>query len=69
MMGRFGYGHHGDCGCCHDDASWYGRGPAWAWQPAMTRDDVVQDMEDYKAQLEAEITALEKRISSLKEKK
>jgi hypothetical protein len=35
----------------------------------MTRDEVVQDMQDYKAQLEAEITALEKRINGLKEKK
>jgi hypothetical protein len=34
----------------------------------MTKDDVIGDMEDYKTQLEAEITALEKRISSLKEK-
>jgi predicted nucleic acid-binding Zn-ribbon protein len=34
----------------------------------MTRNEVVEDMEDYKAQLEAEITALEKRINSLKEK-
>jgi hypothetical protein len=34
----------------------------------MTKDDVIEDMEDYKAQLEAEITALEKRISGLKEK-
>jgi len=69
-MGRFGYGHHGHCGCyCHDDPSWYGRGPVSGWQPAMTRDEVVQDMQDYKAQLEAEITALEKRINGLKEKK
>jgi hypothetical protein len=34
----------------------------------MTKDDVIEDMQDYKAELEAEITALEKRISSLKEK-
>lgn len=34
----------------------------------MTKDEVVGEMEDYKAQLEAEITALEKRISTLKEK-
>jgi chaperonin cofactor prefoldin len=34
----------------------------------MTKDDVIEEMQDYKAQLEAEITALEKRISSLKEK-
>jgi chaperonin cofactor prefoldin len=34
----------------------------------MTKDDVIEDMQDYKAELEAEITALEKRISSLREK-
>jgi hypothetical protein len=34
----------------------------------MTKGEVVEEMEDYKAQLEAEITALEKRISTWKEK-
>jgi chaperonin cofactor prefoldin len=34
----------------------------------MTKDEIVDEMEDYKARLEAEITALEKRISTLKEK-
>jgi polyhydroxyalkanoate synthesis regulator phasin len=34
----------------------------------MTIDDVVEDMETYKAELEAEIAALEKRINTLKEK-
>jgi chaperonin cofactor prefoldin len=34
----------------------------------MTKDEVVEEMEDYKARLEAEITTLEKRIGSLKEK-
>lgn len=34
----------------------------------MTKDEVVEDMEGYKAELEAEITALEKRINTLKEK-
>jgi len=34
----------------------------------MTKDEVVDEMKDYKARLEAEITALEKRINSLKEK-
>jgi chaperonin cofactor prefoldin len=34
----------------------------------MTKDDVIEEMQDYKTQLEAEITALEKKISSLKEK-
>jgi hypothetical protein len=65
-MGRFGYGH---CDCvCHGGHGWYGRRGIWGWQPPMTKDEVVGEMEDYKAQLEAEITALEKRISSLKEK-
>lgn len=69
MMGRFGYGHggHRDCGC-HGDPGWYGRGRTWGWQPPMSRNEVVEEMEDYKARLEAEITALEKRINSLKEK-
>jgi hypothetical protein len=68
-MGRFGYGHGGHCGCeCHGDPSWYGQGRTWGWQPPMTKDEVVEEMEDYKARLEAEITALEKRIGSLKEK-
>jgi hypothetical protein len=68
-MGRFGYGHGGHCDCeCYGGPSWYGRGRTWGWQPPMTKDEVVEDMEDYKARLEAEITALEKRINSLKEK-
>jgi hypothetical protein len=66
-MGRFGYGHWEHCGC-HAGPGWYGRGPAWSWQAPMTKDEVVEDMEDYKAQLEAEITVLEKRIKALKEK-
>jgi hypothetical protein len=68
-MGRFGYGHWGHCGCgCHAGPGWDARGAAWGWQAPMTKDEVVEDMEDYKAQLEAEITALEKRINTLKEK-
>lgn len=68
-MGRFGYGHGGHCDCeCHGGPGWYGRGRTWGWQPPMTNDEVVGEMEDYKARLEAEITALEKRINSLKEK-
>jgi hypothetical protein len=67
-MGRFGYGHGGHCGChCHAGPELYGRGQAWGWRPPMTKDEVVEEMEDYKAQLEAEITSLEKRISKLKE--
>ena len=65
-MGRYGYGH---CGCnCHDGPGGYGRGYGWGWRNPLTKDEVVGEMEDYKAQLEAEITALEKRINSLKEK-
>ncbi|HUK49831.1 MAG TPA: hypothetical protein VLV18_02250 [Terriglobales bacterium] len=68
-MRRFGYGHGGHCGCgCNEGAGWHGRGYGGGWQSPMTKDEVVEEMEDYKAQLEAEITALEKRISTLKEK-
>jgi hypothetical protein len=68
-MRRFGYWHGGHCGChYHDGPGWYGRGQGWGWGSPMTKDDVIEEMQDYKAQLEAEITALEKRISSLKEK-
>lgn len=68
-MGRFGYGHWGHYGCgCHAGPGWYWPGQALGWQPPMTRNEVVEEMEDYKAQLEAEITALEKRINTLKEK-
>jgi hypothetical protein len=74
MMRGYGYAHwcHGHCGCgCHEGPSWYGygRGPAWGWQAPATKDEVVEDMETYKAELEAEITALEKRINAMKEKK
>lgn len=75
MMRGYGYGHWGHgghCGCgCHEGSGWYGygRGPPWGWQAPTTKDEVVEDMETYKAELEAEITALEKRISALKEKK
>ena len=68
-MGRFGYGHGEHCDCnCHTGPYGYGRGPAWGWQSPITKDEVVEEMEDYKSRLEAEITALEKRINSLKEK-
>ena len=67
-MGRFGYGHWEHCHCnCHAGPSPYGRGLGYGWQPPMTKDEVVEEMEDYKARLEAEITTLEKRIGSLKE--
>ncbi len=67
-MGRFGYGWHGGhCGCgCHTGPSWYG--PGYGSYSTPTKDEVVEEMEDYKARLEAEITALEKKINSLKEK-
>jgi hypothetical protein len=68
-MGRFGYGHGGGCDCyCHSGPGLSGRGPFWRWQAPATKDEMVDEMEDYKARLEAEITALEKRIKSLKEK-
>jgi hypothetical protein len=68
-MGRFGYGHWEHCHCnCYAGPGPYGRGLGYGWQPPMTKDEVVEEMEDYKARLEAEITALEKRIGSLKEK-
>jgi len=66
-MGRFGYGHWEHCHCnCHAGPAWYSRGYGSYSTP--TKDEVVEEMEDYKARLEAEITALEKRINSLKEK-
>ena len=70
-MGRFGYGwhggHEGHCGCgCHAGPAWNDRGYGSYSTP--TKNEVVEEMEDYKARLEAEITALEKRINSLKEK-
>lgn len=52
------YGWNGQCGCCC--------GPVWAYP--RSRDEVVEEMEDYKASLESEIAALEKRIKSVKEK-
>ncbi|MDG6918696.1 MAG: DUF5320 domain-containing protein [Nitrososphaerota archaeon] len=54
------YGRGGQCGCnCS--------GPGYFWP--RSRDEAVEELEDYKAGLESEITALEKRIQSLKEKK
>jgi hypothetical protein len=66
-MRRYGYWHGGHCGC-HWHGWHGGYGPAWAWEPAATKDEVLEDMQDYKAELEAEITALEKRINTLREK-
>ena len=53
------YGWNGQCGC-------YCGGPSWAYPSS--RDEVVEEMEGYKASLESEIAALEKRIKALKEK-
>ncbi len=59
-MPRYGYGWGGPCGCnC--------AGPGFFWP--RSRDEVVEDLEDYKASLESEITTLEKRIQALREKK
>ncbi|MCL4356189.1 MAG: DUF5320 domain-containing protein [Nitrososphaerota archaeon] len=57
-MQRYGWG--GQCGCSCS-------GPGY-FRPT-SRDEAVEELEDYKAGLESEITALEKRIQSLKEKK
>jgi hypothetical protein len=69
MMRRYGYWHGGHCEChCHGGPGWYGRGEGWGWGPPATKDEAVGELEDYKAQLESEITALERRINTLKEK-
>ncbi|MDG7009604.1 MAG: DUF5320 domain-containing protein [Nitrososphaerota archaeon] len=57
-MQRYGWGGHCGCSCS---------GPGY-FRPT-SRDEAVEELEDYKAGLESEITALEKRIQSLKEKK
>jgi chaperonin cofactor prefoldin len=55
-----GYGWGGLCGCnCS--------GPGFYWP--RSRNEVVEEMEEYKASLESEIRALEKRIQTLKGKK
>lgn len=60
-MPRYGYGGWGGpCGC-----SCSGPGSFWP----RSRDEVVEDLQDYKASLESEITALEKRIQTVKERK
>ena len=58
VMPRYGMGGH--CGC---DCS----GPGY-YRPR-SRDEFVEELEDYKAGLESEVTALEKRIQGLKAKK
>ena len=71
-----GYGMCGHWhGHCHD---WdYGPrgeyGPGWGYGRRFaaereTRDEVIEDLEDYKEELEAEIRRLEKRIGSLRGK-
>ena len=49
----------GGCGC---------EGPYWARAMPRHRDEIIEELEDYKAGLEAEILALEKRIKDLKSK-
>ncbi len=70
-------------GCHHEDGHGYGcgghrhepgygcgrgpgYGPQWASRP--TKEEFVQDLEDYKADLEAEIQALEHRLQTLRSK-
>ena len=71
--------HHGcghGCGNCHDDDPYGGRGPGWGYGRARrfyysgpeSGDEAADDLEDYKASLEAEIRRLEKRIGSLRQK-
>ncbi|HKG71839.1 MAG TPA: hypothetical protein VKA87_08060 [Nitrososphaeraceae archaeon] len=43
-------------------------GPYWATIVPRHRDEIIEELEDYKAALEAEILALEKRIKDLKAK-
>jgi hypothetical protein len=46
-----------------------GGGPYWATMMVPRyREEIIEELEDYKADLEAEILALEKRIKDLKEK-
>ncbi len=57
-MPRYGW-ESSQCGCnCS--------GPGYYWP--RSRDEVVDELQDYKASLESEIVALEKRIESLKGK-
>ena len=55
-MPRYGWG--GQCGC---DCA----GPRWTSNA--NRDELVEELSDYKANLESEIIALEHRIETLKE--
>ena len=76
----YGYGPCGhQHGHCHDRGYGPGGGPGWGYGPGWgrgrrfaadpgTRDEVIEDLEDYKEELEAEIRRLEKRIGSLREK-
>ncbi len=70
---------YGPCGHYHGCHHGWGYGPGWDYGPGWgygrpyvmgraTKEDEVQDLEDYKDELEAEIRRLEKRIGSLKEK-
>jgi chaperonin cofactor prefoldin len=42
--------------------------PYWAMMAPRHREEIIEELEDYKADLEAEILALEKRIKDLKSK-
>jgi hypothetical protein len=43
-------------------------GPFWVTTVPRHREEIIEELEDYKAGLEAEILALEKRIKDLKAK-
>lgn len=64
-----GYGYW-DHGCGPGYGYGYGRGlgygPRWASRP--TRDEFVEELEAYKADLEAEIQSLERRLQTLRSK-
>ncbi len=60
-MHRHGQGWgSGQCGCNCCGPGYFG---------PISRDEAVDELQDYKASLESEIAALEKRIQALKERK
>ncbi len=62
--GRKGHGHHGghhkqgrkkcSCGCGHD-----------RWRKFRTKDEIREELKEYKAELEKEIQAVEERLDEL----
>jgi hypothetical protein len=73
-MCECGAGHYGH-GHCHGwgygPGSWGGprSGYGRSFEPGFeTRDDVIDNLQEYKENLEAEIRRLEKRIGSLRDK-